>query len=113
MALALGQRAREETKEAREAVLMREHPDFFTQSSVEQISASDEETLDLLNRALATDPRTADAMVMAEVHDGQVILTGETTVPGVREAIEDVVWGVPGVHSVVNQIIAHGPAATV
>ena len=90
---------------------MREHTDYFTQSSVEQLSERDAETLDWLNRALAADPRTTDALIMVEVHDGEVVLRGETPVPGVRAAAEDVAWGIPGVHSVVNQIVAHGPAA--
>lgn len=90
---------------------MRDHSDYFTQSSVEQMTEEDEETLDWLNRALATDPRTTDALIMVEVHDGEVVLRGETTVPGVRAAAEDVAWGIPGVHAVVNQIIGHGPAA--
>ena len=90
---------------------MRRHSDYFTQSSVEQVSEQDEEILDWLNRALVADQRTTDALIMAEVHDGEVVLRGETTVPGVRSAAEDVAWGIPGVHSVVNQIVAHGPAA--
>lgn len=90
---------------------MRRHSDYFTQSSVEQVSGQDEEILDWLNRALVADQRTTDALIMAEVHDGEVVLRGETTVPGVRSAAEDVAWGIPGVHSVVNQIVAHGPAA--
>ena len=28
-----------------------------------------------------------------------------------KNAAEDVAWGVPGVHSVVNQIVAHGAAS--
>jgi len=90
---------------------MREHEDYFTQTSPEAVSEEDQEILDWLNRALASDPRTTDALIMAEVHDGEVILRGDVTVPGVRAAAEDVAWGIPGVHSVVNQIVAHGPAA--
>jgi len=90
---------------------MRKHPDYFTQSTVEQVTEEDEETLELLNRALAADPRTTDALIMVEVHHGEVVLRGETTVPGVREAAEDTAWSVPGVHSVINQIVAHGVAA--
>lgn len=90
---------------------MRRHSDYFTQSSVEQTTEQDEEILDWLNRALASDPRTTDALIMAEVHGGEVVLRGETAVPGVRSAAEDVAWGIPGVHAVVNQIVAHGPAA--
>ncbi len=90
---------------------MREHSDYFTQTSLEATSEEDEETLDWLNRALASDPRTTDALIMAEVHNGEVVLRGDVTVPGTRGAAEDVAWGIPGVHSVVNQIVAHGPAA--
>ncbi len=90
---------------------MREHADFFTQTSLEPVTEEDEETLDWLNRALAADPRTTDALIMAEVHGGEVILRGDVTVPGIKIAAEDVAWGIPGVHSVVNQIVAHGPAA--
>lgn len=90
---------------------MREHSDYFTQTSLEAMTEEDEETLDWLNRALAADPRTTDALIMAEVHNGEVVLRGDTTVPGVKAAAEDVAWGIPGVHSVVNQIVAHGPAA--
>ncbi len=92
---------------------MVDHPDFFTQSSIEGLSEDDEEMIDRLNRALSMNPRTSDTLIMVEVHDGQVVLRGETTVPGVRTAAEDVAWSIPGVHSVVNQIVAHGPAATV
>lgn len=90
---------------------MRKHSDYFTQSSVERMTEEDEELLAWLNQALAADPRTTDALIMVEVHGGDVVLRGETTVPGVRQAAEDVAWGVPGVHAVVNQIVAHGPAA--
>ncbi len=90
---------------------MREHADYFTQTSLEPASEEDEEMLDWLNRALASDPRTTDALVMAEVHNGEVVLRGDVTVPGTKSAAEDVAWGIPGVHSVVNQIVAHGPAA--
>ncbi len=90
---------------------MREHADYFTQTSLERTSEEDEETLDWLNRALASDPRTTDALVMAEVHGGEVILRGDVTVPGTKAAAEDVAWGIPGVHTVINQIVAHGPAA--
>lgn len=90
---------------------MRQHADYFTQTSLEPTTAEDEETLEWLNRALAADPRTTDALIMAEVHGGEVVLRGDTAVPGVKEAAEDVAWGLPGVHSVVNQIVAHGPAA--
>ncbi|MGE5620827.1 MAG: BON domain-containing protein [Sphingomonadaceae bacterium] len=90
---------------------MREHADYFTQTSVEAISEEDEEILDWLNRALAADPRTTDALIMAEVHGGEVVLRGDVTVPGIKAAAEDVAWGIPGVHSVVNQIVAHGAAS--
>ncbi len=90
---------------------MIEHADFFTQTSVEPMTEEDLETLDWLNRALAADPRTTDALIMAEVHNGEVVLRGDMTVPGVKAAAEDVAWGIPGVHSVVNQIVDHGPAA--
>lgn len=75
------------------------------------MTEQDEETLDWLNRALASDPRTADALIVAEVHDGQAILRGDTRLPDVRAAAEDVAWGIPGVHSVANQIVARDPAA--
>ncbi|MHB0870065.1 MAG: BON domain-containing protein [Chloroflexota bacterium] len=90
---------------------MREHADYFTQTSLEPTSEEDAEILDWLNRALAADPRTTDALIMAEVHNGEVVLRGDVTVPGTKVAAEDVAWGIPGVHSVVNQIIAHGPAS--
>ncbi|HEX2986875.1 MAG TPA: BON domain-containing protein [Chloroflexota bacterium] len=90
---------------------MREHADYFTQTSPEPMTEEDEETLDWLNRALAGDPRTTDAIIMVEVHGGEVVLRGDTQVPGVKPAAEDVAWGVPGVHSVVNQIVAHGAAS--
>jgi osmotically-inducible protein OsmY len=89
---------------------MRKHADYFTQTSPEAMTEEDEETLDWLNRALVGDPRTTDALIMAEVHGGEVVLRGDTQVPGVKSAAEDVAWGVPGVHTVVNQIVAHGAA---
>ncbi|GEM_PF-6846171 len=90
---------------------MRNHSDYFTQTSVEQVTEQDEEIIDWLNRALASDPRTTESLIMIEVHNGEVVLRGETVVPGVRSAAEYVAWGIPGVHSVVNQIVPHGAAA--
>ena len=60
---------------------MRKHADYFTQSSPEPLTEEDEETLDWLNRALVGDPRTTDAIIMAEVHNGEVVLRGDTQVP--------------------------------
>ncbi len=90
---------------------MIDHSDYSTQSSVEQVTEQDEEIIDWLKRALASDPRTTDSLIMTEVHNGEVVLRGETVVPGMRSAAEDVAWGIPGVHSVVNQIVPHGVAA--
>lgn len=72
--------------------------------SDEVVSEEDEETLVLVGRALAADPRTADSLLSVEAKDGQVLLRGETAADGVKDAAEDVVWGVPTVHEVVNDI---------
>ena len=68
-------------------------------------SPDDEETLDLLQRGLATDPRTTETLIRVEVLDGRVFLRGETPFPEGRLAAEDVAWAVPGVHEVVNDIV--------
>jgi osmotically-inducible protein OsmY len=84
--------------------------DFSGQTRLEEMSEEDEEIWDSLNRALAGDPRTTDALVTVRVQQGQVILRGETQAPETRTAAEDVVWGIPGVHSVVNQIVLRLPS---
>ena len=68
-------------------------------------STYDEETLDMLRRGLATDPRTTETLIRVEVLDGRVILRGETPSTEGRLAAEDVAWAVPGVHEVVNDIV--------
>ena len=90
---------------------MRENPDYFTQSSPEQMTEEDQEVMARINEALAADSRTAETTVLVEVFDGEAILRGETTEPGVRAAVEEVTRGVPGVRSVVNKIISHGAGA--